>query len=461
MKKIIYILLTLFIVSCADKLNIDPTTSISSDQAKKSVDLLVIGAYAMIGSGPGTTGPNAQEGALYSTDFLLNADLLASEDYMNWRGTFDQYKEVSTKLMSATNSTTTRMWVKAFAAINLANTILVSLPNAPEADRDRFKGHALFIRGILQFDLLRFFGEPAKDLGIPIVTQPTENFSTGNTPGRMSIADSYAAIKADLTQAKALLPEDDDVFADRYVAAAVLARVYLTTGEYDKALAEADEVIESGKYSLSASVEDAFNTDGSPESIFEIQQTTINNAGTANDGLTTFYSCDTNTPGNTGRGDVGIDQNFIDLYEPTDKRGELLLIYTGDCSRSSVTSGKWRDPYANIPIIRLSEMYLIRAESNERLGSNVGDTPLNDINAIRDKAGASDLSSVDLPAILLERQLELAFEGQRIHDFKRLNTPVTTVGGETINYNDPQFVLPIPQIEINTNKAMVQNSYYH
>lgn len=458
MKKIIYILFALSIVSCADKLNLDPTTSIGGDQAKKSVGLLVTGAYAMIGSGPGTTGPNIQEGALYSTDLLLNGDLLASEDYMNWRGTFDQYKEVSNKLMSATNSSITRMWVKAYAAINVANTILASLPNAPEADRDRYKGHALFIRGILEFELLRFWGEPATDRGIPIVTEPTENFSTSNTPARASIANSYAAIIADLTQAETLLPEDDGVFANTYVASAFLARVYLTTGDYGKALTEANRVIESNKYVLPASVEESFNTAGGSENIFEIQQTTLNNAGTANDGLTTFYSCDTNTPGNTGRGDVGIDQDFVNLYEPTDKR-RSILIYTGDCSKSSVTSGKWRDPYANIPVVRLSEMLLIRAECNQRLGSAVGAAPVDDINAIRDKAGASDFSSVTLDDILLERQLELAFEGQRIHDFKRLNVQIT-VGTETFKYTDPQFILPIPQIEMNTNKVMIQNSYY-
>ena len=111
-------------------------------------------------------------------------------------------------------------------------------------------------------------------------------------------------------------------------------------------------------------------------------------------------------------------------------------------------------------IIRLAEMYLIRAESNQRLGSTTGDTPLNDVNAIRAKASATPYLAVALNDILLERELELAFEGQRIHDFKRIARQAT-VGATTVHYADPQFVLPIPQTEINTDKNLLQNSFYH
>jgi hypothetical protein len=242
------------------------------------------------------------------------------------------------------------------------------------------------------------------------------------------------------------------------VAEAYLARVYLQKGDYANALTAADDVIENGGYSLVPSVADAFNTTDSPESIFEIQQTTQNNSGTSNDGLTTFYSCDDNTPGDAARGDVEIDQAFIDQYDVSDDR-RAVLIYQGDCSKASITSAKWRNPYTNIPVIRLAEMYLIRAEANQRLGSTTGDTPLNDVNTLRARANAPALGSVDLDAILLERELELAFEGQRIHDFKRTHKTVS-YNSATVDYTDPQFILPIPQAEINTNKSMEQNSYY-
>jgi hypothetical protein len=458
MKKTIYILLTFFTLSCGNQLNIDPTTSVDSEQAKKSLDLLVTGAYALIGSGPGTTGPNFQEGALYATDLLLNADLLASENYMNWRGTFDQYKEVDNKLMSSLNTSITRMWEKGYAAINLANIILKTTETIPADDQDFYRGQGLFIRAIVHFELLRFWMEPSTGLGIPIITKPTEDFNDIQHPSRATITDSYAAIIADLTEAKGLLSEDKSVYANSYVAEAFLARVYLQQGDYANALTAANDVIENGDYELASSVEEAFNTRESVESIFEIQQNTQNNAGTSNDGLTTFYSCDEATPGSAFRGDVAIDPAFMSLYDNNDKR-LTILIYQGDCSKANITSGKWRDPFQNIPIIRLSEMYLIRAEANERLSSAVGDTPVNDVNAIRAKANAPLYGVVDLDDILLERELELAFEGQRIHDFKRIGKQVT-YNSEIVDYTDPQFILPIPQAQINTNNNIEQNAYY-
>jgi len=463
--KKILIVLVVISTSCGDKLDIKPTGAVDATSAAKNVDLLVLGAYAFIGSGPGVTGPGIQEGALYSTDLLLDADLLASENYINWAGTFQQYRQVSQKQMNATNTTAVRMWAKAFSAINQANTILANLDNAPEEDRDRFKGHALFIRGIVEFDILRLFQDPVQNLGIPLMTTVTASYEDITLPARASIADSYTAILSDLEEAKSLLPESDGELANTYVASAFLARVYLTLGNYGKALTEANNVIENGPFELSGSVEDAFNTSGSKESVFEIQQTTQNNAGTANDGLTTFYSCDTNTPGSAARGDIQITDEFQAQYtDPNDKR-LTILIYTGDCSKANTTSGKWRNPYANIPLIRLSEMYLVRAECNVRLESEIGATPKEDINAIRAKADASlfdpddDAVVVTLDDVLLERDLELAFEGQRVHDYRRTGRTVS-VGGKTIDYSAPQFFFPIPQVELNSNPNMKQNTFY-
>src|SRR4051812_28669865 len=120
MKKILIVMTVVFFASCGNDLDIKPTTLVDATTAKKSVNLLLTGAYSLIGSG----GIAAQTGALYSTDLLLNADLLASENYMQWKGTFNQYNEISKKAISATNSSVTRMWRKGYAAINQANTIL-------------------------------------------------------------------------------------------------------------------------------------------------------------------------------------------------------------------------------------------------------------------------------------------------------------------------------------------------
>ena len=465
--KKILVLFAIIAVSCGDKLDLEPTNFVDADLAKKDVGLLVSGAYALLGAGAGPAGPNLQEGALYATDILLDGDLLASEEYMGWSGTFQQYSEISAKEMSSTNSSVVRMWNKGYAAINLANVILAHLDNAPEEDRDRFRGHALFVRGIVQFELLRFWADPVQDLGIPLITKPTEKFGEVQSPSRASVGESYAAVINDLTQAKALLPDFDDDLGNAYSASAFLARVYLQKGDYQNALTEADNVIKSEQYALVSSVEAAFNTTSS-EAVFEVQQTTQNNAGTANDGLTTFYACDPNhTPGSTGRGDVLVDSTFIERYEEDDKR-RSKLIYLGSCGNESVTSSKWKNPYTNIAVIRLSEMYLVRAECNIRLGlpGEPNATPLEDVNAIRAKAGASLLGAVTIDDVLNERDLELAFEGQRIHDYKRTGKVIHIVPDDPeeepydVDYSDPAFVFPIPQSQINTNKNIEQNTFY-
>ena len=84
---------------------------------------------------------------------------------------------------------------------------------------------------------------------------------------------------------------------------------------------------------------------------------------------------------------------------------------------------------------------------------------MNDINTIRDRAGLGDLGAVTLNDILLERHLELAHEGQRVHDIKRVKGSVIE-GATTFNYNNDKLVFPIPQRERNVNINLEQNSGY-
>jgi hypothetical protein len=221
--------------------------------------------------------------------------------------------------------------------------------------------------------------------------------------------------------------------------------------KYSEALTKADEVIGSGNYTLNAAIAATFSNKFTAETIFELYNNDQNNAGTANDGLTTFYA---SLPG-IGRSDVRILAAFASQYEASDDRSSQL-IYIGTGRRpGSRQTGKWTDFAQNIPVIRLTEMHLVRAECNFRLGTAVGAEPLADVNAVRNRARASELSSLSLDAIIAERNFELCFEGPRIHDLKRLKRSTGT-----FPYNDPKLVLPIPEREIRANSALVQNEGY-
>ena len=106
--------------------------------------------------------------------------------------------------------------------------------------------------------------------------------------------------------------------------------------------------------------------------------------------------------------------------------------------------------------MRLAEAFLIRAECNRRLGTVVGDTPDNDVNRIRLRAGLLPLVGATLQQILDERELELAFEGQGLWDAKRLRQ---TVDGKA--WNDNKMTFPIPLRERNVNPALTQNPGYN
>jgi hypothetical protein len=100
-------------------------------------------------------------------------------------------------------------------------------------------------------------------------------------------------------------------------------------------------------------------------------------------------------------------------------------------------------------------MYLTRGEGNLVAGTNIGDNPLDDINTIRSRSGASTLATVGQADFIEERFRELGFEGDRYWSEKRVQWSITGLG-----YDDNKLILPIPQTEIDVNKNLVQNGGY-
>ncbi|MEJ8757325.1 RagB/SusD family nutrient uptake outer membrane protein [Pontibacter sp. H259] len=454
--------------SCDELLDVEPQQSVDARDAINTPQDLqgaVIGMYSILG-----------EPELYGTNLLLLPELQASEENLSWLGTFAGYRQVSLKNMTADNSEAQRTWVTAYEGINQANIILSKLDvmEDPE-ERDRVEGEALFVRGILHFELVRMYakawnnGNPATNLGIPIqITPVTTEAEAAVLPTRSTVAEVYAQVLEDLLAAKDLLPTRNNERANTYAASAFLSRVYLQQQNYTGARDEANRVIEEGGFELNPSVTAIFRNDNTAEAIFEIQQNDQNNAGSANDGLSTFYA---DLEG-IGRADISVNTEFspsnpnryttYDLYEENDARLNQLF-YEG-FNFGAITTGKWTSPGQNIPVVRLAEMYLTRAEANFRLGTAVGATPAQDINRIRARAGLAPRLLVTLPLILLERRLELAFEGFRIHDLKRTETDLVGRDPETgavdyvIPWNADELVYPIPRREIDASRGSLEQN---
>ncbi len=451
------------VVGCDKKLDQQPQQSIDAATALTTpadVESAVIGCYSILGGG-----------ALYGTNLLMLPDVLAanpsagatsSDRYCTWAGTFTGPRQVYNKNMTRDNSEAARTWIAAYRAINMANTVISSLGVVTDAaQKNRIEGEALWVRAAMHFELVRFFALPYDaavanntQLGVPIMTTPTKTEADAfKYPARNTVQQVYDAVIADLNSAVAKLPNDNSTRADKFTALAFLARVYLQKGDYVNALAAANQVIASNKYKMNASVIATFSNRNSDESIFEIQQNDQNNAGIANDGMATFFA---SLPG-IGRADVRVTTGFVGLYPTSDlRRSEWYYVGTG-ARPGNTYCGKWKSFSQNLPIIRLSEMYLVRAECNLRLSSAVGATPAADfaqvVNTVR--TGTTAPAVPVLADVLQERRLELAFEGLRIHDIRRLKG---TVGAR--QWNDNALVFPIPQRDIDANASLVQNPGY-
>ena len=453
MKKLKYIvnifIITALFSSCEERLDLDPAQALTNDDAfdtPEKINNILIGAYAQAG-----------QAASYGGQITIISELLANDGELQWNGTFTDQAEFDNKSISTTNETVAAYWLNSYSVTNQTNIVLDNLDVFEnETQRNSVEGQAKFLRAVTYFDLIRLFakhnnaGINNTEDGVPIVTNPVTSYSDIEFPERDSIEAVYSFIITDLEDAILLLPQSNRDFASVNVAKALLARVMLQTENYERARDLADEVINSGFYQLEASLDDVYNNDeNSSEDIFAWQVTESDGANALN----TFFATD-RFGGRPGNPDISIENPFFGIFDDfNDARANFF--YVDNETGSGIATYKWISGIANIPYLRLAEMYLIRAEGNFIMGTNVGATPLNDVNTVRRRSGAFSLSSLRYVDIILERLKELAFEGQRLHDFRRLEIPV----GD-LNYDDPRLVLPIPQRERNVNPNLSQNDGY-
>ena len=449
MKNLKYLILTissfLLFTSCDRELDIDSEQGISTETAistPEGIQQILIGAYK-----------NTGDGDLFGGDVQIYGDLLADDGYLYWWGTYAELGHIYEKSIISDNVYVRDTWARAYKVINATNVVLENLSVVKdEDDKKRIEGEAKFLRALNYFELVRFFGkqyEAGKNntqLGVPIVLKTTTDFNGDLSVARNSVEEVYTQVVKDLKEAINNLPSENSYYADTYSAQALLSRVYLQKGDYTNARDLANDVIENSGKSLMPNYKDAFNTsENISEDLFAMQVT----SQSGENDLITFYADE--AQGGRG-GDITLTEDFLGLFEPDDVRGSFYYYNYYD----DVLTSKYTNQYGNIHVIRLAEMYLIRAEANYRLGTSLGATPLDDINTIRDRAKASALTTVTLDDILLERRRELAFEGFLIHDIKRTKGNVGS-----LNWNSDKLVFPIPLREMQVNNKLVQNPGYN
>lgn len=437
------------VISCDKKLDLKNPQSIDASDAFSSGDKLkkvLIGNYASLGSS-----------SLFGGDVIWMSELMASNGELNWVGTFQEPRQIWSKLILTNNGYATSTYSQAYFVIYNSNNIIANINVVDASEQAEVAAEAKFLRAMAYFELIKYFGEKpyfagnASSLkGVPLITAPgpAAPQDANYLLPRASVEDVYQQIIADLKDAEANLPATNDFYANKPSASLALARVYLQQEKFAEARDAADRCISvatANGFSLASNYADAFNNDvNTTEDLFAMQVTDQSGSNSC----FTFFSTFTYGARN---GDIEVTDVHYNKYNVSDARRSLFFSENGTWH-----CGKWRDIYKNVKVMRLAEAYLTRAECNVRLGTSIGDTPDNDVNKIRSRAGLPGLAGATLNQILNERELELAFEGQGLWDAKRLRQ---NIDGKA--WDDNKLTFPIPLRERNINPALEQNPGYN
>jgi hypothetical protein len=400
----------------------------------------------------------------YCRNLIIFPDLYAGN--LAFTGTYTSDREVARRNVTAANTALPGLWGTAYSGINRANNVLAALPGLEdEFDADEYaqlKGEAHFVRALNYFNLVNFFG------GVPLVTAPISAVPDDVRQVKNSQAEIFAFIEAELAQARAGLPELGSDAAGRasYEAAtALLARVHTYQKEWAPAYALANEIIESHTFSLEPQYENAFEKEQTDEAIFEIPFTVTDPGSLA------FWFF----PGSMGgRYGIAPSGNLVGSFEDGDERLNVAIQpedFGDDFGAKYTDISTTAD---DIPVLRLAEMYLIRAEAAARLGNYA--QALADVNVIRERAGLEgyDETTADLDEdgtttaaevleiVLAERRHELFYEGHYFFDLKRFADAVPAAQARltALGLTGNKLLFPIPQREIDANPALIQNPGY-
>lgn len=434
--------------------------------------------------------------AWYGAFFVLDAEMRAGNAMIPINTNFQSGRMMVPYSMSYEPSSTSGLWGTAYYVISAANNVIFAIDNnadglksssVTDADLNNLKAEALALRGFAHFDLLRLYSRlngTNGEYGVCVITEPQ---LPTDMPARASVEETYSQIISDLTTAESLMSDsyqrsgvsDPKATFNKLAIQALLARVYLYHKDYSKASEYATKVINSGKFQLWTAEEypsvwgkDIAGNGG--EVIFEVY-------GKQANGYDAYWEGPSHMTNPLGYADCAATAQLADLFEDGDVRGTRGVRGKDDgkvlfCTDQDEVSGGqlWTMKYygkgegnatstpdvSNTIVLRLSEMYLIRAEAAVN-GS--GSTALADLNAIRANRGASPLTNADKAAVALERRLELNFEGHLWFDLDRTGGSISYSDANitrNIDASSKYWALPIPKSQVDINENLKQNPGY-
>jgi hypothetical protein len=389
-----------------------------------------------------------------------------------------QQVQLYNQLVDASEGNSTAIWQSSYAAINRFSRIIDAAENITPAAADvvqynNIVGQCYAMRALCHLNLMNHYTVDSKVL--TSLSVPYIDFVVGAEKlPRNTVAQVRDGILADLDAAIPLISNTNTFFVTTNFINFVKSKTYLVTGDYPNAIVFADAVIANVPLSNPTQYASMF-IDGTPgESIFRRQRVQTTGliggvwffTGTGGAFMEMSNSMYNTLVTNTADPRYAVNFNVAGSAPATNKH--LINKYPG-------SNGI---PYFNQEkVMRVSEMYLVKAEAQARLSQFV--PAATTMKALRDaRLGATVLQSYAnmneaATAMLAERKIELAYEGHRYVDVKRLRdaTNIGIVrnsldcGGSapcTLAPSDFKFTLPIPVAEIGTNPVIAaqQNPGY-
>jgi hypothetical protein len=341
----------------------------------------------------------------------------------------------------------------------------------------RLRGEALFLRAFCHFQLYRYYSNSTNPTDLAMAYMETPSL----TPmARITVAPYIQKIKADMAEAKNLLPNNllDVNRATKLAVSGLQARVALYNKDYADAITYSTEYIAGLPLSPRAQFSGIWTDANKNECAFIIARTSSNtrmgslfrgtSASAANIGTITWRPSDKLWNSYDQVNDIRFSSYLKDepLLPASRSSTRLVFKYAG------TTYGTPNENVANQKVFRTGEMYLIRAEAEAETNLlSAATQDLNDLRAARINGyvpavfATKDLA---IAAILDERFKELPFEGHRFWDLKRRNLPVTRLAADapnaaamTLPAGNYRFLLPIPDPEIKANPVIQQNPGYN
>jgi hypothetical protein len=503
----IILLASLSIVGC-EKLNEDPKASLTPQtyfKTQSDLDAALAGTYSVL-SYDGAFGFTSRMSAYFGADDLTTDPGLNKANMRD----FDRLSA------SSSNGDVLASYQGPWNCIYQANNLLANYQKVNTSDdlKNQAAGQAYFLRAWSYYMLVRTFGT------MPLVLKP---LAADDRPDRVSVDTIYASILTDLQTAINLLPDaysGDPVpgKVTKNSAKSLLSDVYLTmtgwpinkTDNYALAASAANEVIQSGKYSLVPHYADVFNQNNTSESIFTLQFNVSGNLPQRSYGSSCVPLDETAINGDGGWDDYYPEINFylnapkcersvatfydtIKLLQPNKSYLRVpwnsALTHAGHPYYRKFRSGlqgdgvseKWDTIYSIHPstnkaldLIRYPMVLLNYAEASAMASGSPSVDAYNAINMVRQRAGelplTPGLSAADFQdSVVKERAYEFAGEtGIRWFDICRLQILPQVIASRSslenpvnpaVNIQDA-YLAPIPIKEMLLNPAWTQNAGY-